>query len=74
MSGLRLWLRSVSLNVWSELACLVWGCSVCGGTSGLSLDVWSLWLSGLGLNAPRGAVLSEAVGSELARPVRGCPV
>ena len=37
----------------------------------LSLDVWSLWLSGLGLNVPCGAVLSEAVSSDLACLVCG---
>ena len=31
----------------------------------LSLDVWSLWLSGSDLNVTCGAVLSEAVGSDL---------
>ena len=31
----------------------------------LSLDVWSLWLSGPDLNVTCGAVLSEAVGSDL---------
>ena len=31
----------------------------------LSLDVWSLWLSGLTLNVTCGAVLSEVVGSDL---------
>ena len=39
----------------------------------LSLDVWSLWLSGLTLNVTCGAVLSEAAQSEAVRYGLGCP-
>ena len=49
----------------SDLSWPVWSEAICAGTSELSLDVWSLWLSGLGLHTPRGAVLSETVNPEL---------
>ena len=39
----------------------------------LSLDVWSLWLSGLTLNVTCGAVLSEAAQSEAVWYESGCP-
>ena len=39
----------------------------------LSLDVWSLWLSGPDLNVTCGAVLSEAAQSEAVRYELGCP-
>ena len=79
MSGLQLSdlaLPDQSWNVWSETMVVQAELNYMSDLRllRLSLHVWSLWLSGLGSNVPRGAVLCEAVGSELGCPVRGCPV